>query len=267
MAALVLFIAEPKRGAGEKTSVGAKKREGSPYLLILSSPTMRWLILSGAVHNFNLYAISAFINSYLIRFHGLDIQAAGFYSMIIYGILSLPGLFLGGIIGDAAKKRRPDGALLVVTFAALLSIPFFFFALGVESGRLTPFVILMGGSVAMMYFYYSIAYATIADVTEPSLRGTAMAVYFFVFYLLGASFGPYVVGLISDYFTQQAAAAAGITDLTAAALEPYRGAGLRSAMYVVPVLSGVLTVILYGASRTVKGDVEKLQRWMRENSN
>jgi MFS family permease len=265
-AALALFIGEPRRGAGERAGVGAKQREGSPYLLVLSSPTMRWLVLSGAVHNFNLYAISAFIVSYLIRFHGLDIQAAGFYSMIIYGLLSLPGLFLGGVLGDWAKRRRPDGALLVVTAAALFSIPFFFFALGVDAGRVAPFVVLMGASVAMMYFYYAIVYATIADVTEPSLRGTAMAVYFLVMYLGGASFGPYVVGLISDYFTQQAAVAAGLTDLTAAALEPFRGAGLRSAMYTVPILSGFLTVILFAASRTVKDDVEKLHGWMRENA-
>ena len=263
--ALAFFIKEPIRGAVEKINVGAKKREGSAFKNVLATPTMRWIILSGAIHNFNLYAISAFITPYLMRFHNLDIQNAGFVSTIIYGVLSLPGLLGGGALGDYANKKRTDGAMLVVTFATLLSIPFFFFALEAETGNVTKYTILMGGSVALMYFYYSIIYATIANVTEPASRGSAMAIYFMAMYLLGASFGPYVIGAISDYFTHKAAVSAGISELTPAGLEPFRAAGLRSAMYVVPVLSSILTLVLFAASRSVKTDVEKIQNWMRNN--
>ena len=63
----------------------------------------------------------------------------------------------------------------------------------------------MGTACALMYFYYSTVYSTIQDVIEPGLRGTAMAIYFLAMYLLGASLGPYVIGLVSDYFTRQAA--------------------------------------------------------------
>ena len=263
---LAFFIREPERGAVEKINVGAKRREGSAFKNVLATPTLRWIILSGMLHNFNLYAISAFMNSYLIRFHGLDIQNAGFVSTIIYGGLSLPGLLGGGALGDWANKKRAGGAMLVVTIAILLSIPFFLFALQAQAGNVLTFLIMMGVSVALMYFYYSIVYAAIADVTEPASRGAAMAVYFFAFYLLGASFGPYIVGAISDYFTQNAAVAAGITVFNKDTLEPFRAAGLRSAMYLVPILSGILTLVLFAASRTVKNDVEKIQNWMRENS-
>lgn len=263
---LAFFIKEPARGASENSSIGTLRRDGSPFKIILSMPTMRWLILSGAVHNFSLYALSAFITPYLMRFHKLDIKDANFVSMIIYGFLSLPGLLGGGIVGDWAKKRRADGALLIATFAVLFSIPFFFFALQTTSGNVTTFLILIGASVALMYFYYSIVYATIADVTEPALRGTAMAIYFMAMYVLGASLGPYVIGLISDFFTQKAAIAVGIADFSPAALEPFRAAGLRSAMYIVPVCSVVLTLILWLASRSVKSDVERLQTWMNEQN-
>ncbi len=263
---LAFFIREPLRGAVEEINVGAKTRTGSTFANVFKTPTMRWLIISGALHNFNLYAISAFMNSYLIRFHGLDIKQAGFVSMIIYGFLSLPGLLGGGALGDWANKRRADGAMLVVSAATLLSIPFFFFALGTEAGNVTKFLLLMGASVALMYFYYSIIYSTIASINEPASRGSAMAIYFMAMYLLGASFGPYVVGAISDYFTQNAAAAAGIIEFSPKTLEPFRAVGLRSAMYLVPILSGILTAVLYMASRTVRADVEKINNWMRENS-
>ena len=40
------FLHEPKRGATESHDIGARKREGSPYKLVLSIPTMRWIIAS-----------------------------------------------------------------------------------------------------------------------------------------------------------------------------------------------------------------------------
>jgi MFS family permease len=263
---LVLFVKEPARGAVETVNVGTQKREGSPYKLILSSPTMIWLILSGALHNFNMYALGGFITPYLMRHHNLDIAEANYVAMIVYGLLGAPGLLLGGFIGDWAKRRRPDGALLLCSLAILLSIPFFFFSIGIASGEYIAFSALIGTSCALMYFYYSIVYSTISDVTEPALRGTAMAVYFLAMYLLGASLGPWIIGIISDYFTQQAAVAAGVTEFTAKTLEPFRAAGLRSAMYLVPVLSTLLMLVLFAASRTVTKDVEKIQNWMRGNS-
>ena len=49
-------------------------------------------------------------------------------------------------------------------------------------------------------------------------------------------------------------------------LEPFRAAGLHAAMYVVPTLFALLAVVLFAASRTVKGDVQKLQAWMRQSA-
>lgn len=265
-AVAVLFVKEPKRGATEVHDIGEQKRAGSPYRLILASPTMRWLIISGAIHNFNMYAIGAFITPYLMRYHKVDIQTANFVSMIVYGVMGAPGLLIGGFIGDAAMKKRTNGRLLVGAFAIVGAIPFLFFALNVPSGNIVGFLILMGVACALMYFYYSTVYSTIQDIVEPGLRGTAMAIYFFAMYVLGASFGPYATGLLSDFFTKQAAAASGITDTAQAALEPFRAAGLHSAMYITPILAVLLALVLFAASRTVTKDMEKLQNWMRENS-
>jgi MFS family permease len=260
----VLFIREPKRGASEAHDIGEQKRSGSPYKLILASPTMRWLIISGALHNFNMYAIGAFITPYLMRYHGADIQTANFVSMIVYGVMGAPGLLIGGFIGDAVMKRRTNGRMLVGATAILLSIPFLFFALGRPSGDIATFLILMGMGCALMYFYYSTVYSTIQDIVEPGLRGTAMAVYFFAMYVLGASLGPYATGILSDFFTKRAAQATGILDFSQNALEPFRAEGLHSAMYVIPILSLLLTLVLFAASRTVTKEIEKLQQWMRE---
>jgi MFS family permease len=146
------------------------------------------------------------------------------------------------------------------------------------------FALLMGTASGVMFAYYATVYSTIHDVVEPSLRGTAMALYFFAMYVLGASLGPVGTGLASDYFTFQAASAAGAVEplpfasIMAAefrslvgeskgfdlrALEPFRAQGLHTAMYIVPILATLLALVLFAASRTVKKDVDKLQAWMK----
>ncbi len=260
----VLFIKEPMRGASETQNIGEKKRDGSPYKLILGLPTMRWIIISGALHNFNMYAIGAFITPFLMRYHGADIQFANFISMIVYGVMGAPGLLIGGFIGDAVMKKRTNGRMLVGTIAVLFSIPLLFFALGQTRGATTAFLILMGAGVALMYFYYSTVYSTIQDIVEPGLRGTAISIYFLAMYVLGASIGPYATGVLSDFFTKRAAQTAGVLDFSQTALQPFRAEGLHSAMYLIPILSVLLTLVLFAASRTVTKDIEKLQNWMRE---
>ncbi|HVF91848.1 MAG TPA: MFS transporter [Blastocatellia bacterium] len=261
-----LAIREPKRGGTEVHDIGNLKRAGSPYKLVLSIPTMWWLIASGALHNFNMYAIGSFLSPFLMRYHGATIQEAGNAAMFVNGLSGIPGLIIGGLLGDAVMKRRKNGRLLVGAIAILISVPLNYFALNQAKGDILAFGILMGLGVAVMYAYYSTVYSTIQDVIEPSLRGTAMALYFFAMYVLGASLGPVGTGLASDYFTQQAAIAAGAADLSRAALEPFRAEGLHSAMYAIPILGALLTLVLFAGSRTVTKDMEKLQRWMRESS-
>ena len=121
-----------------------------------------------------------------------------------------------------------------------------------------------------MYTYYSTVYSTVQDVVEPSLRGTAMALYFCAMYALGGALGPVGFGKISDYFTERAAVHAGLSlDGLAgrelqSALEPFKPQGTHDAMYVLPVVNFFLAIVLFAGTRTVAADSEHLQRWMRE---
>ena len=262
----VLFVPEPARGRAEAHTVGERQREGSPYKRVLTIPTMWWIILSGALHNFNMYALGAFLSPFLIRYHGTGIGRAGLVLTLTYGLAGAPGLLMGGLAGDAIFRRRRDGRLLVSVAALALSVPLIYLALRVPAGEVTRFAVLLGLACAAMYVYYAIVYSAIQDVIEPSLRGTAMALYFFAMYVLGASLGPAATGFVSDYFTKEAARSAGVAVLSGAALEPFRAQGLHSAMYLVPALAAILSVVLWAASRTVTRDMERLQEWMRAES-
>ncbi len=285
-AVAALMIREPRRGMAEAHAVGDRRRPGSPYLLVLSIPTMWWVILSGALHNFNMYALGAFIAPFLVRFHHMNFLDAGWVTAAAYGFSGIVGLVGGGTLADRLYRRRVDGRLLVGMGSIAICAPLMLLGLMRPGGDIWTFALLMGTGCGVMYAYYATVYSTIHDVVEPSLRGTAMALYFCAMYLLGASLGPVGTGLASDYFTFQAASAAGavqplpfgalmLAELRSLvgeskgfdlrALEPFRAEGLHTALYVVPVLATILAVVLFAASRTVKKDVEKLQAWMRES--
>jgi predicted MFS family arabinose efflux permease len=282
-AALALLMREPPRGMTEAHAVGARRRPGNPYLLVLGTPTMLWVIVSGALHNFNMYALGAFVSPFLVRFHGMSFLHAGWIAALVYGFSGIIGLTAGGVLADRLHARRVDGRLVVGAAAIAICAPLILLGLMRPRGDVAGFALLVGTGSGVMFAYYSTVYATIHDVIEPALRGTAMALYFFAMYVLGASMGPVGTGLASDYFTFQAASRAGAVQplpfgqlmlaefrslvgeskgFDLRALEPFRAAGLHTAMFIVPILAALLAVVLFIASRTVKGDVERLQLWM-----
>jgi MFS family permease len=268
LAIACLFLKEPVRGHSEPpVSAGGQFATVSTnwppadtggsdlYRRILASPTMRWLILSGVIHNFCLYALSSFMTPYMMRYHGLGVKDASLNAMLINGAFTLPGLLFGGVIGDTAKRNRANGGLLLATLATFAAVPLFVLAIEAEPQSVTVFVGAMGGAFALMYFYYSTVYSAIQDIVEPGSRGTAMAIYFFAMYLLGGSLGPYVFGMLSDFSTQRAAALAGVTDTAQNALEPFRAEGLHNAMYIIPALVVLLALVLLVASRKLENEV------------
>jgi MFS family permease len=246
-----LFITEPPRGSADKQAVTAPAQ--SPWRTLLRIPTLWWLILSGALHNFNMYALGSFLAPLLMRYHATDLRDAGTITTIVYGLSGIPGLLIGGALADKWSTRRKDGRLLVAAIATALAAPLMWAALGRPQKDTILFAILGALSCAFMYVYYASVYATLQDVVAPSMRGTAMALYFFAMYVLGASFGPLATGMLSDYFTRRAAN--GATEL-----EPFRGAGLHAAMYCVPVLCILLAVVLFAATRTVGRDMDAIGR-------
>jgi MFS family permease len=144
--------------------------------------------------------------------------------------------------------------------ALLVAAPLIYWALEMPSGAMLGFTLLMGTGSMLIYVYYSCVYAAISDVVEPQLRGTAMAVYFFAMYVLGASFGPVGTGMLSDHFARKAMVGAGASAMT----EPFKAAGLHSALYVVPILCTIVALVLFAASRTVSADMERMRRSLQE---
>jgi len=257
VAALCLSLPEPARGASEPHPVGARRRSAS-LVSLARTPTLVWIVVSGTIHNFDMYALSTFVPAFLTRHHGLSVRQAGGLSGLMFGVFGGVGMMLGGWLSDRAEARRDGGRLMTSAVALGLSVPLLVLFLAQPRGQVGLALAFVCPALLLMYLYYAPAYATLQDVVEPSRRGAAIAVYFCAMYVLGASLGPVGTGVLSDWLAARAAAAAG----SAVVDETLRAQGLHEAMYLVPALSAVLALVLVAGARAAVRDRRALVQWM-----
>jgi MFS family permease len=187
------------------------------------------------------------------RFHEVGLADASQLSAVSLGLAGAIGLLVGGSLGDRLRMRMANGRLVLAAIAMLLAAPCIYIALEQPKGSVALFTFLMGASSACTFVYYATVYSAIQDVVPAHLRATAVSVYFFAFYVLGASFGPAIMGALSDQMAQSAMLAAGASEMTLA----FRATGLHTAMYVMPVLVLLCAGSLFGAASTVAKDMRR----------
>jgi predicted MFS family arabinose efflux permease len=259
LALLAWYIKEPPRGTTDKHVITQQVSVADSFVSVLTIPTIWWIILSGLLFNFNAYAVNTFQVAFLQRFHHIDIAHAGRLSAVSLGLAGAIGLILGGWLGDRLRMRRENGRLLLAAVTMFCAAPCVFMALMQPRGSVGMFALLMGASTSMTFVYYATVYSAIQDVVPPNVRGTAVSLYFFGQYVLGAAFGTAIMGALSDYFANQAMVAAG-----AAVLAPEHSAqGLHNAMFVIPALMLLCAGSLFGAAATVVRDMRRMQDRMQ----
>lgn len=246
----LLRLREPVRGASESAH---RTVENASVWKILRIPTMWWIIASGALVNFNMYALGSFLPSFLSRVHGLSLRESGIATGIIYGIGGVCGGVLAGRWGDRIIKTRPNGRLQLAAALSLVAAPAAWFGLLSPVGMVASAILLWMLAYAATNTYYALVYSSIQDIVPPNARATTMAIYFMAMYLCGASFGPVLTGSLSDRLARQAATAAGSPVIT----ELFRAIGLQQAMLVIPILSIALALVLYAGSRTITADIRR----------
>ena len=167
------------RGTAEPHPIGARRRSDSALALLAHTPTLAWIIVSGALHNFNMYALATFVPALLSRHHGLSVREAGALSGLMFGVFGGVGLMAGGWIGDRAAARKEGDASSSPRWPSRCPSPLARAVPRAAARRGGTALLFVCPALLLMYLYYAPVYATIQDVVEPARRGTAMAVYFF----------------------------------------------------------------------------------------
>jgi predicted MFS family arabinose efflux permease len=252
----LLMLGEPQRGASE---LHATPLAPASMWNVLRIPTLWWIIVSGALLNFNLYAIGTFLPAFLSRVHGLSVAKSGVATGIVYLVGGVTGGVTAGYLGDYIVHRRKDGRLLSAAFLALVAIPFACVGILQPAESLYMAMAFLAVTYASLTTYYGLVYSAIQDIVAPNQRGSAMAIYFMAMYMCGASFGPLFTGKLSDVLAHRAAALAGSPSVT----ETFRAVGLQQAMLIIPVLCTLLAFVLYMGSRTIIVDIAKRESTAR----
>jgi MFS family permease len=253
---LLLLLREPARGASEETLAAESKGSLSTLLRV---PTLWWIILSGALFNFNMYALGTFLPAFMTRVHGYSVAHAGVTSGIVYLLGGVLGGLLGGHLGDRVSSNARNARLWMAAIIALLSAPIMFYGISQPAGFAARAIVAIAIGYAAFNTYFAFVYSSIQDIVPPDQRGFAMSVYFMAMYLCGASFGPLLTGRLSDLLANRAMHAAG-----AVSLEAFRAIGLQRAMIVMPILSVLLAIVLYLGSRTMTQDVARRDATMQD---
>ena len=246
----LLRLQEPARGA---TEIAHHAGDTTSVWKVLRIPTMWWIIASGALVNFNMYALGMFLPAFLSRVHGLTLRESGIATGVVYAIGGVCGGVLAGRWGDRVIRTRANGRLQLAAVLTFAAAPAAWFGIMLPAGTTAATLLLLMLAYAALNTYYALVYSSIQDIVPPSIRATTMAVYFMAMYLCGASLGPLLTGNLSDRMARNAAATAGSSVVT----ETFRAIGLQQAMLVIPVLSACLGLVLYAGSRTIIADIRR----------
>ena len=106
------------------------------------------------------------------------------------------GVIIGGRVADALRTKNPAGRILVVIMGVVG--PIIPIGIGYTTDNVILFYAMNFVAVMLGATALGAAAATTQDLVLPRMRGTATAAFFLGTTLVGLSFGPYMVGQISD---------------------------------------------------------------------
>lgn len=153
-----------------------------------------------------LYALQAWVPSFLIRVHGLEIVEAGRY----YGSIALVAGSAGVLSGPVAARwlaRRvdPEGAPLMTSiFSTCLLVPVLVGAGLADSLALA--LILITGASYLVTFPLALFATGLQNASPNEMRGLMAGCYVLSTNLIGLALGPTSVALANDYLFESAQA-------------------------------------------------------------
>ena len=258
-------LKEPPRGMVDGEPPEQAHSLWTVMKVLWAKPSFRQILIGGSIAGFGLNAVGQFTNPYLIRVQHLDFAKAGLIFGLISGFANGAGSLLGGFGSDWLGKRDPRWAAWFPALCMLITAPIYVLAWTRDSvPALIPLVFL--GNM-MLITFYSPTFGMVQNLSGPRMRASAVAVFSLVFSLIGAGFGPTVLGLMSDLFASAAFTGGHFAATCPGGMAPKgseaalvqacgaaSAAGLRNAMVAVNLSFVWAAVHYFLAARTLKAD-------------
>ncbi len=133
--------------------------------------TLWWIILSGALLNFNMYALATFLPAFMTRVHGYSVARAGVTCGIVYLIGGVCGGLLGGHLGDLVASNARNARLWMAAIIALLGAPVMFYGVTRPAGFAAAALVAIAIGYGAFNTYYGFVYCV--DSGHRALRTSA----------------------------------------------------------------------------------------------
>ncbi len=173
-----------------------RAKDPATFRLIWGTPAFICTTIGYGLVALAAYALAFWSAPYAEIVLGLPKQELAFILGANGAVSGFLGVIVGGRVADALRTKNPAGRILVIILGVLG--PIIPIGIGYTTDNATLFYVMnflagMLGATAL-----GAAAATTQDLVLPRMRGTATAAFFLGTTLVGLSFGPYMVGQISD---------------------------------------------------------------------
>jgi MFS family permease len=209
LAGIIFFaVREPQRGQSEPEMAGVEqiaiqRIDKQVALGLLKKRSYLLLAAQGFFGVFPWQVLTFWFFRYLEAERGYTSDQA-MMTMIVAIIALYAGYFIGGSIGDWAFRRTPRGRVLTSMVGVLAGTVFLLVLLRVPAADQGLFLIPLALTSVTMSIAAPNVVATIHDVTEPEVRGTAQAMLSFA-ENFGSALAPWLAGLIAVQYSLQVA--------------------------------------------------------------
>jgi len=204
VALIVWFtLREPPRGLVDgRIETGPPPSFGRVMAELFSKPSFRHLLIASTVSGFTYNAVTQFVLPFYLRSFGLPLALVG----VVFGIIGFTsnslGMILGGLGFDWLSRRDARWLMWGPGALFLVAMPLYAGAFASTQSQISFTLIWLANFVAASYF--APTFAAVQNLAGPRMRSSATAMLTVVVGVIGAGFGPTILGVISDHFAAAA---------------------------------------------------------------
>lgn len=234
IALLVVFTLRdpPKVVAPTKASFS---EVGGAARAIVSTPTLKWIVLGVSFHVLASQGLSAWLAPFLMRVHDVSATEAGLLIGLPAGLMGGLGALFGGVFTDWLVKRDVRWYLWLPAIAVLGCVPIY--SLAFYAPTTTLFLAAFLPGLVFSVAYTAPFFAMVQNLAHPARRAIYAALVLLVVSLVGGA-GAAMVGALSDAFA------------------PLLGEeSLRPAMLISNAINILSCVCLVWGARTAREDL------------
>jgi MFS family permease len=200
------------------------------------SRTMLWVCVGGSMQLIVVSTVWSWLPSFLNRVHGLATEQAAVKAALVV-LCGAVGSVVWGAVVDRAGIRRPYAKLVAMATLCLASLVVLMMAfgqqrLGLGLSAQAQFALIAVGGFLMTCTVGPVA-AVVIDVIHPGIRATGASVLALCQNLFGLAAGPFIAGVLSDWW------------------------GLETAMTVMPLFAVFAAMAFLAAARSYESDMKR----------